>query len=274
MEIRKWIPLTWTSWRRKVSVSSGLTPPVLCAPRPGPGSNEFNRESMEIYEPKLTKKDIDHLRKRVLCLLGYRASETHDMNIEEILNNVLDEVDNYATPRGMFRSLRLLETTDRGIRIEAGHIQSAMLARMGTMCKGDASVVIMVATVGEQLQKIRGSCMPLLTQFIVDTVESELAGMFADMLEEYCRNCAYHSHLQFSHRFSPGHCDIDPSQQQVIFNVLDTDRIGVSLNSAMVMSPIKSVSAVAIQAREVLVKAPCFFCPRDCQWRRIPFQEV
>jgi hypothetical protein len=226
---------------------------------------------MEIFEPKLTKKDIDHLRKRALRLLGYRAFETQDMNIEEMLNEVLDEVEKYITPRGMFRSLRLLGTTDSGIQTETGDIQSAMLARMVTMCKGDTSVVIMVATIGDKLQKLRGSCIPLLTQFIVDTVESELADMFTDMLEEYCRKCAYNSHLQFSLRFSPGHCDMDFCQQQVIFNALKTDRIGVSLNSNMVMSPIKSVSAVAIKAREVPVKAPCFFCPTDCQWRRIPF---
>lgn len=71
------------------------------------------------------------------------------------------------------------------------------------------------------------------------------------------------------YRFSPGYCDWGLEEQALIFKVLDASSIGVSLSPHFVMSPAKSVSAIAAVADEVPFPAPRAFCRRDCPHRRL-----
>ena len=149
-----------------------------------------------------------------------------------------------------------------------------MFARLVRMCKGDSSVVFMVATIGNTLQKYRESDSPTHCQLVFDAVESELTEMLADGIEESWRRHADNSCLQYSSRFSPGYCDMDLKQQHIIFNTLDAARIGVILNPYCVMSPGKSISSFAIIASEVPVQTACVFCLKSsCPWRKSRLQD-
>lgn len=124
------------------------------------------------------------------------------------------------------------------------------------------------------LQKCRESDASTHRQLVFDAVESELTEMLADAVEESWRKSADTSNLQYSFRFSPGYCDMDLKQQDIIFNALNAARIGVSLTPFFIMSPGKSISSMAIIAREVPVQTACVFCPKSsCPWRRSPFQD-
>jgi hypothetical protein len=219
----------------------------------------------------LSPGKIGELRGKALRRLGYDESAAAAPALVSTLEEALQVAARLARPAGTYRVLPILGTTARSIETEAGSIQSALLARLAGMCAGDASLVFMICTAGEELERSCSPEEPLARQWVFDTVGSELAEMVADMLEEEWRTELSRSGLRCSERFSPGYCDWALEGQAVIAAALDAERVGVCLNSQFVMIPRKSVSAVAVAAQEIPVSAPCVFCARDdCTSRRLP----
>jgi cobalamin-dependent methionine synthase I len=74
-------------------------------------------------------------------------------------------------------------------------------------------------------------------------------------------------------RFSPGYCDWPISEQKKVFELVQADMIGVSLNESFLMNPRKSVSGLFGITEEpsqtVSGYNPCVHCnKRDCFSRR------
>ncbi|MGH7303277.1 MAG: vitamin B12 dependent-methionine synthase activation domain-containing protein, partial [Candidatus Rokuibacteriota bacterium] len=80
--------------------------------------------------------------------------------------------------------------------------------------------------------------------------------------------------LPVTNRVSPGYGHWDVSQQKVLFALCRGDAIGVSLNDACFMSPVKSISLLAAAGPQAKVDhyfnqcARCWL--RDCSYRRTP----
>lgn len=76
----------------------------------------------------------------------------------------------------------------------------------------------------------------------------------ADRIEALCNKFNDEIKKQFRYtqtRFSPGYGDFDISYQKNIFDILDcSKKIGLTLNSSLIMSPSKSVTAVIGFKRE------------------------
>jgi hypothetical protein len=220
-------------------------------------------------ERELNPRIIDELRGKALERLGCGAGAAVDPIVRTTLDEALDVAAKVVRPAGTYRILPVLGTTARSVQTEAGTIRSALFSRLVEMCGGDPSIVFMIATLGAELERSCGAAEPLSRQLVFDTVGSELAEMVADGLEADWRAELEVSGLQCSERFSPGYCDWALEGQAVIAAALDFDRVGVGLNSHFVMTPRKSVSAIAVAAKEVPAPVPCVFCARDdCSSRR------
>lgn len=173
----------------------------------------------------------------------------------------------------MYRILPILGTGKDNIQTEAGSIQSTMFSRLAGMCSGNCLIMFMITTLGIEFERACGDDIPVNRQLVFDTVGSECAEMVADMIEADWRNQVGSQGLQYSWRFSPGYCDWGLEGQKVIFKALDAKLINVSLTSYLVMVPSKSISAVALLAKDVPVPAPCVFCTKkNCPWRRLPWK--
>ncbi len=220
-------------------------------------------------ERQLNTRIIDELRSKALERLGGGAAAAVDPAIRAMLDEALDVAAKLARPAGTYRILPVLGTTTRSVRTRAGTIRSALFTRLVEMCGGSPSIVFMICTLGEELERSCGPAEPLSRQLVLDTLGSELAEMVADGLEADWRAELDALGLQCSARFSPGYCDWALEGQAVIAAALDFERVGVRLNSQFVMTPRKSVSAVAVAARQLPAPAPCAFCARDdCPSRR------
>lgn len=226
---------------------------------------------MHSLEPRLNKQLLTRLRRNILYKLGYDSGKTIDPTIEVTLDETLDIVTNVVWPKGIYRILPVLGKSREGVNTEVGIIQSAMFTRLVNMCKGDRSIVFMIVTMGEELEKTCSSQDPVYRQLIVDTVGSELAEMMADIVESEWRAQVYRLGLQCSWRFSPGYCDWSLEGQDVIAASIDLEKAGIRLTSDFVMVPKKSISAIAAIAKEVPIPVPCVFCEQDdCSSRRLP----
>lgn len=224
-----------------------------------------------IITPGLDHDFIERLRDNTLSKLGYgNACMAMSPEIEKTLDEAITVAKKVVRPKGMYRILPILETGKDNIQTEAGSIQSIMFSRLAGMCSGNCLIVFMIATLGIEFERACGDNTPVIRQLVFDTVGSECAEMVADMIEADWKNQIDSQGLQYSWRFSPGYCDWGLEGQKVIFKALDAKLIGVSLTSYLVMVPSKSISAVALLAKDVPVPAPCAFCAkRDCAWRRL-----
>ena len=230
---------------------------------------------MVIIQPVLTKSFIEKVRINTLHKLGYDAGQDLHSKIEKALDEAILAAERKLRPQGIYFILPVLRTGRDGVQVETGTIRSIMFTRLVDMCRGDRSIVFMIATLGEELEKTGISKEPLFRQAIFHTVWSELAEAVADMVEADWRGGVHGLRRQHSFRFSPGYCDWSLEGQVIIFKTLNADKIGVRLTSHFVMIPRKSISAVAVLANEVPVPTPCAFCTkRKCHWRRLPCQPM
>lgn len=223
-------------------------------------------------ERGLSPQLLDELGDRVLRRLGYETTETANQQTLATLDEALEAAASAARPKGAYRILPVLEAGAGGVRTETGTIRSSLFTHLVQMCTGDRSIVYMILTLGDWPEQMCTPEEPVHRQLVFDAVGSELAEMEADRLEaEYRAHCERQA-LECSDRFSPGYCDWPLEGQAVIAAALDFERVGVRLSPRFVMTPRKSVSAVAVAAREVPVAAPCALCKKDdCSSRRLPW---
>jgi hypothetical protein len=212
---------------------------------------------------------IQELRSRTLGTLGY--TEAADPAILTTLDDALAVAAKFVRPKGTYRILPVIGSTREGVETQAGTVRSALFARLVGMCEGDRSLLFMMVTLGDALERTCSAEDPVHRQLVFDTLGSELVEMVADILESEWRAHLEGLGLQSSQRFSPGYCDWALDGQAVIDACLDATRVGVQLTPHFVMVPRKSVSAIAAVAPKIPVSAPCVFCARDdCQDRRLP----
>ena len=77
---------------------------------------------------------------------------------------------------------------------------------------------------------------------ILDAIGSAGVEAIADELNREINQEISEKDLEYSKRYSPGYCHWNVRDQEIIFNILPTDEIGVYLTEAFLMTPIKSVS--------------------------------
>jgi hypothetical protein len=195
--------------------------------------------------------------------------------LERILNEALDAVAREVRPKVMYRILPVRGLTGTSIRTDAGMVRSAKLARLAQSCRGDVSVVFVIATLGEVFEDLYRRETSLSGQFMTDAVGSECAELVTAGWNNKLNSLMKKKGYECSLRFSPGYCDWKLDGQDVIFRALDADAIGVILTKDYLMIPAKSISAVALAAKKVPAAAPCAFCrTRSCPWRRMEFTAV
>ena len=147
---------------------------------------------------------------------------------------------------------------------------SADLARNLQGCE---KIVVFGATVGLAIDRLiarYGHISPVKALFFqaigAERIEAVCDLFCADIQREYAA-CGY----QAGARFSPGYGDFPLSAQRDIFRVLDCPRkIGLSLNSSLLMSPSKSVTAIIGLSREKICgdHRRCGDCHQEnCEFR-------
>ncbi|MBN1330211.1 MAG: hypothetical protein JXA54_12120 [Candidatus Heimdallarchaeota archaeon] len=111
---------------------------------------------------------------------------------------------------------------------------------------------------------------------ILDAIASHAAEMVAEKVNEKImeENTSLFKEKEFTKRFSPGYCKWTITDgQQLIFNLLPVDKIGVKLSNSMMMIPRKSIS-FAINIGKIidddLGTRECTSCELvNCSYRKI-----
>ena len=138
---------------------------------------------------------------------------------------------------------------------------------------GTGKNVLFAATVGTPFDRLIASysrlepSKALILQAIgAERIES-LCDAFCDHMNTELKSCG----KSLRTRVSPGYGDIPLSMQRSVFKILDCERkIGLTLNESLLMSPSKSVTAIAgIGVSRVGTGHTCAACDRvDCAYRK------
>jgi hypothetical protein len=113
--------------------------------------------------------------------------------------------------------------------------------------------------------------------FFLDVLSSVAAENLAEQVHVEIARLVLREGLHVGHRYSPGFCDWDLTQQRVLFSLLDSSLLSVQLTDHYMMIPRKSVSAIIGVGgnHEEMAISPCGNCRRtDCMARREDYLNI
>jgi hypothetical protein len=214
-------------------------------------------------------------RAEVLRFQGYKkALDVPTADVLSLFDEALDLGTRLMAPRVVYRAVPVAaESADR---IEAGG-ERLDIPRIGRLWGPLAAVGAGICTVGDAIeQRVRALFdereFPLAV--MLDAVGSAAVESLAEHVNDLLCQEALPAGLKVTNRISPGYAGWDTADQEKLFRLCPGAPIGVTLNSACFMAPVKSISflvGLGPRARVDHYFTQCRRCwMRDCAYRRAP----
>jgi hypothetical protein len=209
----------------------------------------------------------------VLRFQGYKQSvDTPDPAVRALFDEALALGRSLMVPRAVVRWLPVERQSADAI--EAGNATLA-IPDVGRLWGPVEWIAAGVCTIGDELERRAAELweareLPLAA--MLDSVGSGAVESLAEYVNDVLCQEAIPLGLPVTNRVSPGYGSWDVAQQRVLFDVCPGAPIGVSLNEACFMTPVKSISLLAAAGAGARVDhyfSQCARCwMRDCVYRR------
>lgn len=217
--------------------------------------------------------EIEIEKDEVYRYLGYGKDQAPSAAISSLIDEMIAEAYRLIQPSGFYRLVGIVRGRKPLVILDDGlRISSELLSLVLSRCQ---QVAIFVSTIGQRLENRVAQLMTdrqMLRATILDAVGSEAAEKTACYLQDRVRELANSNGAEITLRYSPGYCDWDITQQQVVFEAMDSAPIGVRLTEECLMLPRKSVSGIiglGYFEKRRLRSSPCRLCTQeDCHSRR------
>ena len=115
------------------------------------------------------------------------------------------------------------------------------------MVKRSSSMAFFICTIGPALPEIirqQNSEGDLLSAYVYDILGTLSVEAAMDVFQSRFKVEMNRHHLNVTNRYSPGYCNWDIKEQELLFQVINDDFTGVELSSSCLMQPIKSISGI------------------------------
>ncbi len=215
----------------------------------------------------------------VLRFQGYKKSvDTPGPEVLALFDEALALGRSLIVPRAVVRWLAV--TRLGGDTVEAGGV-TLTIPDVGRLWGPIEWVATAVCTIGEGLERRAAELweareLPLAS--MLDSVGSGAVESLAEYVNDLLCQEAIPLGLPVTNRVSPGYGHWDVSQQKALFALCPGDAIGISLNEACFMNPVKSISLLAAAGTRARVDhyfSQCARCwMRDCAYRRTPARKT
>lgn len=187
-------------------------------------------------------------RDMILLRLGYNKSSTvlNEKDMEKLEEGIkLGKI--LCNPRGAFGRFGIVERNEKTIRLENGSVlESESLAKL--LAKS-GEVVLMASTVGREVtDRISAEVEngDAASGLILDSVASQTADSVLDWMMGFIDKLLSREGRKLTrHRYSPGFGDLTLSNQKIIFEILELEKLGLELTPRFMLVPEKSVIAIA-----------------------------
>lgn len=178
-------------------------------------------------------------RKEIRRYLGMmKADSTADALIEECV----EMLEKAAVCRHVYERYEL-KWKDGYPCIEDNVIESRNLAKN---LEGCTEIVIMACTLGADVDRLisRYNLISMSKAAVLQASAAAMIEEVCDEVNEEIRRTAEKEGLYAHPRFSPGYGDLSLETQKLIFSLINLPkRIGLTLNTSLLMTPFKSVTA-------------------------------
>ena len=173
-------------------------------------------------------------------VLRYARGREGDAATEALLNEVIAEAAPLYTYTATTRILPLTVGEDT-VTLDGLTLSSRALA--AALC-GAGRALLLAVTVGPRADRLlsRYARLSPARALLLDALGSERAEALCEATVAHVTAEGY----RLTRRFSPGYGDLPLAAQRVLFSLLDCERtLGLTLNESLLMSPAKSVTAIA-----------------------------
>jgi hypothetical protein len=215
----------------------------------------------------------------VLRFQGYKKSvDTPGPEVLALFDEALALGRTLIAPRAVVRWLAVTGLGAHTIEVGGGVLTIPDVGRLWGPIEWVAAAV---CTIGDGLERRAAELweareLPLAA--MLDSVGSGAVESLAEYVNDLLCQEAIPLGLPVTNRVSPGYGHWDVSQQKALFAVCPGDAIGVSLNDACFMSPVKSISLLAAAGARAKVDHYFSQCARcwmpACAYRRTPARKT
>lgn len=209
---------------------------------------------------KSTAAEINIDPKEVAVYLGYYSAKGVP---EELIAECIEEYKKAVSYKACIAKVCICADG----RLDLGFIKTDSSALKKNL-DGCECAYIVAATTGFEAQRLieRNSVISPIKGMVTDCVGSAAIEAFCDKINLSLKNTDY-----LRPRFSPGYGDLPIEHQKDIVSFLDTKKnIGLSLTDSLMMTPVKSVTAIiGIGKEKNKCTGPgCMVCRKsDCPYR-------
>jgi hypothetical protein len=178
----------------------------------------------------------------VLRRLGKKRKMEISRELARIVNEEVATCQGLMTPKGIYERFDISMERPEIIEIRGGFtIKSADLFDWMENCD---EMVVLVVTVGGGINARTGELVDsgeVTRGMVVDAIGSETVEELANVISRIIQNTV---RKMTTKRYSPGYGDWDLTDQKSLLDLVDAERIGVTVNASSQMVPEKSISAV------------------------------
>jgi cobalamin-dependent methionine synthase-like protein len=210
----------------------------------------------------------------VLRFQGYKKGVDVPAAVEALFAEALAEGDRLMEPRAVYAAQ--LVTSQGPESLGAGR-QALHIPDIGRLWGALTHVGAGICTVGRPIEeRVRElfDMRELPLAVMLDSVASAAVESLAEYVNDWLCQAALPDGLKVTNRISPGYAGWDVAEQAALFRLCDGAPIGVHLNDACFMTPVKTISflvGVGPEARVDHYFTQCRRCwMRDCAYRRAP----
>lgn len=207
-------------------------------------------------EPPICEKEI----------LRYAGCKSADAETQKLLNTCINEAKDRLNYKLCYCELPI-SIKGSICDFDAFCTTSNNLAKNLNGCN---RVIIFAATIGVEIDRLiaKYSRISPSKALMFQAIGAERIEALCDA---FCNDIKKSTQMGLKPRFSPGYGDLPLDVQKSIFNLLDcSKRIGLTLNTSLLMSPSKSVTAIVglTNEKEEIITNKCALCnKKDCAFR-------
>jgi hypothetical protein len=214
-------------------------------------------------------------RDEVLRFQGYKKGvDLPSAEVVALFEDALALGERLITPRIVYRAVPVARQGPDLIEAEGEVLHIPEIGRLwGGLEAVGAGICTVGAAVEERVRALFDAReFPLAV--MLDSVGSAAAESLAEYTNDLLCQAGLAQDLKITNRISPGYAGWDAAEQAALFRLCPGEPIGVALNSACFMTPVKSISflvGVGPEARVDHYFTQCRRCwMRDCAYRRAP----
>jgi len=185
---------------------------------------------------------------KIFSRLGYSKGKTQlSDNDKKITKRYVDEALALISLKAVMSRLPIINIEDKIINLASGiSFISESLAKLFSGCQ---EVLFMGATSGDEIITAIENFskgVDVTAALIYDAVASEMADEAIDWIYKFLNNNLRRENKSLtSRRFSAGYGDFYLEYQKLIHEILEMEKIGVSITENFILVPEKSVTALA-----------------------------